>query len=389
MTIIFFTHPVFFESQSMPRFTRLLSDSMQKRGHTVEVWQPHPIFSRLNIPSFHKKWLGYIDQFIMFPISVRKRLGAYTKDTLFVVTDNALGPWVPLIADRPHIIHCHDFLAQNSALNKIPENQTKWSGKLYQSFIRRGYSKGNNFISVSEKTRQDLHQFLPSSPAYSGVVHNGLNQSVKSYTTHEARTLFGEEISLDLTDGYLLHVGGNQWYKNRSGVIAIYNALRTNTTYILPLILIGEKPDASLIKEHNLSPFKADIHWLSDIKDASVQVAYAGASVFLFPSLAEGFGWPIAEAMACGCPVVTTNEAPMTEVAGNAGFLIARQPDTKSRGDEWAIKAATVVNEIFTFSPEKRKEVVEAGFFNVQRFNMNTYIDRMEIIYKNVVTNSH
>ncbi len=371
----------------MPRFTRLLSDSMEKRGHIVEVWRPKSVFSRLNMTSFYKKWLGYIDQFIVFPIDVRQRLTTYTKETLFVITDNALGPWVPLVANRPHIIHCHDFLAQNSALDNIPEYRTKWSGKLYQSFIRRGYSRGSNFVSVSEKTRQDLHQFLPSSPAYSAVVHNGFNQSIKLYTVSEARGLFSEETGLDLRNGYLLHVGGNQWYKNRSGVIAIYNALRTNTTCSLPLILIGVKPDSALLEKQNASPYKADIHWFSEINDASVQIAYSGASVFLFPSLAEGFGWPIAEAMACGCPVVTTNEAPMTEVAGDAGFLIARQPENKTRVEKWAAEAATVVNEILTFSPEKRKKVIEAGFVNVQRFNMNTYIDRMEIIYKNIVTN--
>jgi glycosyltransferase involved in cell wall biosynthesis len=81
-----------------------------------------------------------------------------------------------------------------------------------------------------------------------------------------------------------------------------------------------------LTKSLESSPYKADIHWLSGIDDEHVAHAYSGAAVFLFPSLGEGFGWPIAEAMASGCPVVTTDEAPMTEVAGEAGFLIPRRP---------------------------------------------------------------
>ena len=60
--------------------------------------------------------------------------------------------------------------------------------------------------------------------------------------------------------------------------------------------------------------------------DDLVKMAYVGASLFLFPSLAEGFGWPIAEAMASGCPVITTNKRPMTEVTKGTGRLIEKMP---------------------------------------------------------------
>src|SRR5215208_2592457 len=96
-------------TQSMPRFAKMLVDGMTERGHSVQQWKPRPFFYRIPANSLLKKWLGYIDQFLVFPFMVRFRLKKKPSNTLFVFTDHALGPWVPLIAHYPHVIHCHDF----------------------------------------------------------------------------------------------------------------------------------------------------------------------------------------------------------------------------------------------------------------------------------------
>jgi hypothetical protein len=142
LKLVFFTHPSFIGSQSMPRYATLLAEGMKRRGHQVELWYPQAGFFRLPSPSLLKKWLGYIDQYIVFPKQVRRRIKKCSPDTLFVFTDHALGPWVPLVSDRPHIIHCHDFLAQRSALGKFIANPVSWTGRQYQAFIRKGYKKG-------------------------------------------------------------------------------------------------------------------------------------------------------------------------------------------------------------------------------------------------------
>ena len=386
MNIVFFVHPAFFVSASMPRFAGMLSTGMKERGHTVEMWTPVAQLSRLTKSAFYNKWLGYFDLYILFPREVRKRLENCSPNTLFVITDNALGPWVPLVSNRPHIIHCHDFLAQRSALNEIPENPLSWTGKQYQAFIRRGYTQGANFVSVSKKTKHDLHLLLSRPPVYSEVVYTGLNQGFRDQTADEAKKLLGSLTGIDLTTGYLLHVGGNQWYKNRKGVIDIYDALRSNSSYTLPLIMIGPKPATALVERQIASPFSTDIHLLTGLPDSSVQLAYAGASVFVFPSLAEGFGWPIAEAMAARCPVVTTGEAPMTEVAGDAGFFVPRRPTDEKEIAEWAKKSADVVQSVLEFSPGKREEVIQAGLANARRFDTNSFLNKVESIYMYILT---
>lgn len=369
----------------MPRFTNLLATGMQQRGHTIEIWSPQPLFHKLPIPASKRKWLGYADQYLMFPHQVRTRLAAIPRDTLFVFTDQALGPWVPLVSNRPHVIHCHDFLAQKSALDQYPENKISWSGRYYQKFIRRGYTCGKNFISVSQKTQLDLHSFLEKEPLLSEVIYNGLNNNFAPYNPEKSREFFSSATSLDLQNGYILHVGGNDWYKNRRGVIEIYEVLRLKYQFDLPLIMIGSKPSPYLLELHAQSSYRHDMHWLSNISDDILRFAYAGATVLLYPSLAEGFGWPIAEAMACGCPVITTDEAPMNEVAGSRGFYIPRRPNNNSLVVEWAEKAAEVVMEVCSLSLNRRAEVVSAGLLEAERFCIKDYLLLIEQHYYKIL----
>ncbi|RYG05706.1 MAG: glycosyltransferase family 1 protein, partial [Chitinophagaceae bacterium] len=213
MRIVLIGHPLSLGSQSMPRFSNMLEEGMKARGHEVRVWNPSLYLYKLPVGKL-KKWLGYIDQYLIFPLVAGSRIRKSPSDTLYVVTDQALGPYVPLVADKPHVIHCHDFLAQRSALGEIAENPTSITGQKYQSMIRRGYSKGKNFITVSEKTKADLEEFLGKQPALSEVVYNGINESFTALPVASSRATFGKQVGLDLKSGYLLHVGGNQWYKN-------------------------------------------------------------------------------------------------------------------------------------------------------------------------------
>lgn len=387
MNIVFFAHPSFTAHQSMPRFASMLAEGMRKRGHQVEVRAPQALFVRLPLLQRLRKWLGYLDQYVVFPGEIRHALKHHSRNTLFVFTDQALGPWVPLVADRPHVIHCHDFLAQRSAVGEIPENPTGWAGRQYQAYIRRGYSKGRHFLSVSQTTRHDLHRFLPASPAYSEVLYNGLNQNFTPFPPAETRAQLAQELSFDpsqLQAGYLLHVGGNQWYKNRVGVIELYTAWRSLSSASLPLLLIGEVPSDAVRQAWEASPVRQDIHLLSSVSDALVQLAYAGATAFLFPSLAEGFGWPIAEAMAAGCPVITTGDAPMTEVGGTAAYYIPRRP-SPALALAWAAAGAEVLEQVVTLSPAQRTAAVAAGLVNASRFEASATLDQVEAIYQHIL----
>jgi glycosyltransferase involved in cell wall biosynthesis len=384
MKIILFSHPSFMDSQSMPRYANMLSEGMLQRGHQVEIWSPKARLYTFPIKVSLKKWLGYLDQYLVFPIEVKLKLRNCSKDTLFVFADQALGPWVPLVKNRFHVVHCHDFLALKSAMGTIPENPTSYTGKKYQNYIKNGFSKGKNFISISQKTKEDLEKFHRGTVLNSTVCYNGLNRFFESLNPIDARSLLAEKLNLELANRYIMHIGGNQYYKNRKGVLEIYEAWRSTTDKRIPLVLIGSAPTDELANLHQKSQFKNDIHFITDLSDEFINNAYSGAACLLFPSLDEGFGWPIVEAMASGCLVITTKEAPMTEVGGEAAFYIEKRPFETAQVEQWKIESATLLDKVVLLKAVQRNEVIEMGLTQSKKFTSGDCLDSIEKFYKKI-----
>jgi glycosyltransferase involved in cell wall biosynthesis len=338
------------------------------------------------VPKYIQKWMGYIDQYIIFPLEVKLKLRKSSRDSLFVFADQALGPWVPLVKNKKHVVHCHDFLALKSSLGIIPENPTSFSGKQYQKYIRNGFSKGKYFISISKKTQQDLHELHKGEIASSVVCYNGLNRPFQALSAIESRNLLEVELNISLSEGYILHIGGNQYYKNRKGVIEIYDYWRHKNQKKIPLVLIGSDPSNELVELQQKSPYKDDIHFITNLSDVYINNAYSGALCLLFPSLDEGFGWPIAEAMASGCLVITTNEAPMTEVGGNAVFYISRKPNTDKLAIEyWKESSSEVLNTLISLNSIKRRQAINKSIIQAKIFDTNTDLNAIEQCYYKIL----
>lgn len=387
MKIILFTHPAFLAHQSMPRFAQMIKEGMQQKGHEVAEWSPRPFFFRMAFEKpVLKKWFGYLDQFLVFPIEVKLRLLVNSKETLFVFCDNALGPWVSLVQNKSHVVHCHDFLAQQSAFGILSENTIGRTGKYYQEFIRWGYRKANNFISISQKTQKDLHFMLSKTPRLSRVVYNGLNQNFEPINNNgELREELSNRFNIDLQKGYILHVGGNAFYKNKIGVLEIYDQWANSSKTVVPLILIGEPPTAEMISFKEKSIASKSIYFLSKIGDLELRQFYQGASVMIFPSLYEGFGWPIVEAMASGSLVITTNEDPMKEVAGEAGFYIPKRPFNSENLLDWKITAANVLERVMQLNEEERNTAVQKSILRSKKFSSQDFVNSIEIIYQEIL----
>jgi glycosyltransferase involved in cell wall biosynthesis len=385
MNIVLFTHPSFLGSQSMPRYANMLFQGMKERGHKVVVWSPKARFYKFPLTASLKKWMGYIDQYIVFPLEVKSKLRNCSKDTLFVFADQALGPWVPLVENKPHLVHCHDFLALKSAMGLIPENATSFTGKKYQNFIRKGFSKGKHFICISEKTNEDLQEVHLADIRSSVVCYNGLNRSFEPLNPITSRSILAKKLNLELSNGYILHIGGNQYYKNRKGVLEIYDTWRSSTTLKIPLILIGAKPTDELISLQQKSEFKKEIHFITGLSDDYINSAYSGASCLLFPSLDEGFGWPIAEGMASGCLVVTTNRAPMNEVGGSPAFYIDKRPAEKGQLKQWKDAASRVLDKVLSLNRIEREQAIQQSAIQSQKFDTALSLDAIEKRYKEIL----
>jgi len=372
----------------MPRFARMLEQAYVTRGHQVKVWAPQAKLHKLIPVGRLSKWAGYVDQYLLFPIWVRKQVKLQPADTLYVFCDQALGPWVPLVNHKPHAVHVHDLLALRSALDDVPENPTGWSGKLYQRYIRRGFKQAKHFISISNRTREDLHRFGQVTPIISEVVYNGLNYPYAPMPKNQALTLLKQANLSVPSEGMLLHLGGSQWYKNLAGVIRIYIEYAKTETKPSPLWCISPGPSAVLHTLLKQVPAHGHIKFIQGIDNQALHAAYAVARVFIFPSLAEGFGWPIIEAQACGCPVITTNAAPMNEIGGSAATYIPQLKTTDDAG-AWSENAVQTLRQLLAMPASQKKTLVETGIANVVRFNVDGAIEGYLSVYQQVLTLSN
>ena len=368
----------------MPRFARMLEQAYLLRGHEVKVWSPQPVAYQLVPSGRFSKWAGYVDQYILFPLWVRKQLKKQSADTLYVFCDQALGPWVPLVKNKPHIVHVHDLLALRSALGDVPENPTSWSGRIYQRYIRQGFKQAKHFISISHKTRDDLNHFGQVSAISSYVVYNGFNYPYVPMQKSDAMRVLNDANLPAQSDGMLLHIGGNQWYKNLPGVIRIYIEYVKAENNPLPIWCISPSPDSQLQALLKQVPSNGKVLFFQDIDNKTLQAAYSLARVLLFPSLDEGFGWPIIEAQACGCPVLTSDAAPMNEVGGAHSIYL---PPLKYNDDQelWAKKCCEILTKLLNLDSLELSELSLRGMNWVKRFNADSAIEAYLNIYKAVL----
>ncbi len=384
MKLVMFCHPDFASSQSMPRFAKMLKASYESRGHQVEVWSPQAKFHQWFLGSRLAKWGGYVDQYLSFPYRVRRTLKTTSADTLFVFCDQALGPWMPLVKDRPHVVHVHDLLALRSALGEVPENPTSITGRIYQRYIRRGFRQARHFISISRKSRDDLHRFGGVKAVTSEVVYNGLNFPYAPMPQDEAQEVLRAAGLPVPADRMLLHVGGGQWYKNQVGMIGLYSQYAAREDDPLPLWCISPEPNARLKLALSKVPANGRVLFFQKLDNRTLQAAYSYARAFLFPSLAEGFGWPLVEAQACGCPVITTDEPPMNEVASDAALYL---PRLRADGDvaAWASSGASALQELLSLSAAERERRVQRGREWAKRFDADRAIEGYLAIYARVL----
>ncbi|KGM40974.1 glycosyl transferase group 1 [Aquabacterium sp. NJ1] len=385
MKLVLFCHPSFMKSESMPRFARMIGQAMQGKGLDVRYWAPRPWVYRFFDGTRLAKWAGYIDQYVLFPLEVRLRLLAQGKDTLFVFCDQALGPWVPLVKHRPHVVHAHDLLALRSALGLIPQNPTGASGRLYQRYIRWGFKQARHFISVSRRTADDLITYGQAQPQTSAVVHNGLSHPYRRLSQAEAYARL-KSAGLPITEhGMILHVGGPSWYKNSAGIVHLYSAYARGHAHPLPLWMVSSSHrNADVQAALKDVPPQGQVLFFQGLENATLEAAYSVAAAFVFPSLAEGFGWPLVEAHACGCPVITTDDAPMNEVAGPlAYYLPMLNPEDDMQA--WAQTGAAVLDGILCEPAAQRAEQVERRIAWASQFTTQRATDRYHEIYQAIM----
>jgi glycosyltransferase involved in cell wall biosynthesis len=186
-------------------------------------------------------------------------------------------------------------------------------------------------ITISQFTKEEYLRFHDIDPGRVHVVYNGVPPAFKPVDHAQARAVAA---SLDLDGPFLLYVGTRERRKNVRGLVEIFARVARRRPE-LALALVGMRPWAEAASAHGAERWDGReieeriatlalqhrVRVLGHLPQESLVALYSAAEAFVFPSLYEGFGLPVLEAMACGLPVVASSRSAIPEVVGDAGLL--------------------------------------------------------------------
>jgi glycosyltransferase involved in cell wall biosynthesis len=229
---------------------------------------------------------------------------------------------------------------------------------------RRLYRQADAVICVSEASRKDLLAFYDVSAAKTTVIHHGITrmapctEAAGMLRTHARRP-------------YILFVGSRAPYKNFNGLLKVFR--HTGLQDSLDLLVLGggalTEEQKALIGELRLSH---SVICLPKVSDDILAEAYAGARLFVYPSLCEGFGFPPLEAMSVGCPVLASNTSSIPEVCLDAPFYFDPQDEAS-----FARALLSAIND-----EEARRLAIEKGSKVAARYSWTTCGQQTLALYR-------
>ena len=188
--------------------------------------------------------------------------------------------------------------------------------------IRRSLSRGDRILTVSNNTRSDLMRYFGIGGGKIDVVYNGIDDAFREPLTDEDLTRWKRNLGLEKP--YLLFVGNPKPHKNLDNVVKAY--ARALELHDLPhsLVCVGDRSgvDSKVRQRASQLGIEDRVLLLGHVAQEALPAIYQGATLFLYPTLYEGFGLPVVEAMASGVPVITSNTSALEEIANGYAELV-------------------------------------------------------------------
>jgi alpha-1,3-rhamnosyl/mannosyltransferase len=241
----------------------------------------------------------------------------------------------------------------------MPEMHPRTNVRADKLFADRILKRADALIAVSEATRSDAVRLLGIPPEKISVIHHGLPRQFFEAGPSDADAARSRH---GLQRPYLLFVGTIEPRKNVDLLLDAYQSLSRSIRDEFDLVVAGprgwapERTWARLI--HPFHP-SIGVRYLGYVPERDLPGLFAGATAFVYPSLYEGFGFPVAQAMAAGAPVITSAVSSLPEIAGGAALLVDPRSETQLRD---------AMRQVLT-SPSKRAEMSALGRTNARRFS--------------------
>lgn len=271
------------------------------------------------------------------------------------------------------VVTCHDLV--QFVYPDILRDQARWpafSLKAWEYSVR-GMLKADHIISVSNNTKQDISKYLSIHRNQITTVPNAVNTNF-SVEAPEKVDAFRSRHCRTLDEVCLLNVGSAHSRKNMLMVLNVLNQLKKDGLAVRLWRTGGNftPQQEEYIQFNNLAE---DILDFGIIDDEQLVLIYNSSDILLAPSLYEGFGLTILEAMACGLPVITSNCSSLPEVAGDAAILI--EPNNIDN----------IINAVKMLINRKDlyKELIDKGIMRAKQFSWQHTANQVYEIYQNVL----
>jgi glycosyltransferase involved in cell wall biosynthesis len=222
----------------------------------------------------------------------------------------------PRTGATPLVVTVHDL-----ALLRFPELGTAALRRIVEG-VRDSVATARRIIAVSQATRRDLIELLQVPEDKIRVVYSGCDERFRPMAPEVARTRVRERYGL--AEPYILHVGTLEPRKNLERLVRAYTAVRQQQSIPQLLVLAGPRGwlFEGLLRVIRAAGLGPAVRLLGAVPADDLPALYAAAEVFTFPSLYEGFGLPVVEAMACGVPVIASTGSSLPEIAGDAALYV-------------------------------------------------------------------
>ena len=276
-----------------------------------------------------------------------------------------------IVAERNIVLTIHDL-----SFYRFPEFNFDWFIKKYQAMVLKNAKRARLVIADSESTRQDIINFMKIDPQKIRVIYLAADKKFKVLTPQELKSSALKKFNI--SKKFILSVGTIEPRKNFKTLIKTFNIFKNTckASKDYELVIAGKTgwKSEETFKEHKKSPYKSEIIFTGRVNDEDLVQLYNQASLFVYPSIFEGFGLPPLEAMSCNLPVIATNTSSVPEIYPNEEFLLNPFDEEK---------IAQKINIVLT-SDSIRESLIKFAIENSKRFSWEKSAVKTMQVYQNI-----
>lgn len=286
------------------------------------------------------------------------KLNKYKNKAIFHSPSFVSSPFIKC----PTIMTIHD-------LNhlRFPEYYTRFHEYYYNYIVKPSALRAKKILTVSEFSKKEIVNWLNCESEKVVVTYNGIDEKFKVIEKNDKLRDIKEKYGLPKK--FILYIGNLKPHKNVANLIKAIKKIDQKVT-----LVINGKSNESLKKIIMENHVENKVKFIGYVDDNDLPILYNLAELFIYPSLYEGFGLPPLEAMACGCPVITSNTSSLPEVVGDAGIMV----------NPYNVEEIARAIDLVLSNENLRKEMIEKGLKQAQKFSWRKTAEETLKVYEEV-----